>query len=76
MKNISQSKFNRLVGAWKTSGVIHSEGQRVQLIGTDSYELILDGNFILHKSDVKIGGEKSETFEIFKLDGSLEHVAM
>lgn len=37
------------------------------LSGTDSYELILDGKYILHKADVIMGSERSETFEIISV---------
>ncbi|GAA0879093.1 hypothetical protein GCM10009119_20610 [Algoriphagus jejuensis] len=40
------------------------------LSGTDSYELILDGNYILHRADVLMGNEKSETFEIIGIPKS------
>jgi hypothetical protein len=40
-----------------------------ELKGIDSYELILNGQYILHKADVLIGSEKSETFEIIEIKG-------
>ena len=42
----------------------------------DSYELILDGNYILHKADVMMGNERSETFELIKLYSSLDKAKM
>jgi hypothetical protein len=68
MKNIENSNFIRLVGVWKTTGNIKSGQDNLKLIGIDSYELILNGNYILHKADVKMGNDKSETLEIIKLD--------
>ena len=73
MKN---SNFNRLIGVWKTSGKIKAGQENLTLSGIDSYELILEGNFILHKADVKIGNERSETFEIIKPDNSMDRAIM
>ena len=67
MKKIDTSDFNRLLGIWKTSGQISKDNQTLILSGTDSYELILDGKYILHKADVIMGSERSETFEIISL---------
>jgi len=69
MENIEASNFKRLIGIWKTEGFILTNDNS-KLIGTDSYELILHGNYILHKADVKMGTESSQTFEIISLDGS------
>lgn len=40
----------------------------IELAGTDTYEIILQGNYILHKACVMIGNEKSETFELISFD--------
>ena len=64
------SNFKRLIGIWKTSGEIISDNTTQVLSGTDSYEFILDGNYILHKAAVLMGNEKSETFEIIGIDNS------
>jgi hypothetical protein len=76
MKNIEESNFKRLVGIWKTTGDIKSGQENLKLIGIDSYELILDGNYILHKADVKMGNDRSETLEIIKLDNSFDKAIM
>ena len=70
MTQIETSIFKRLIGVWKTSGRILSDGKTLILRGTDSYEIILDGNFILHKADVLMGNERSETVEIIELEDS------
>ncbi len=62
--------FLRLLGTWKITGKFISGSEFLPIIGTDSYELILDGKFILHKADVKMGDETSETFEIIDLGSS------
>lgn len=68
MNKIENSDFKRLIGTWETSGQVHAANGTVNLSGLDSYEFILGGNYILHKADVMIGNEKSETFEIISLN--------
>jgi hypothetical protein len=70
MIKIDSSNFKRLLGDWKTSGNIKSGQENRKLTGIDTYEAILDGNFILHKADVQMGDERSETFEIIRSDNA------
>ena len=70
MVKIDASIFKRLIGVWKTEGNIRKGKDILKLDGIDSYEFILDGNFILHKADVMMGNERSETLEIIGLDQS------
>ena len=67
MNKIENSNFKKLIGVWKTTGSITSGNEKLDLTGIDSYELILEGKYILHKAAVKMGTEKSETFEIISL---------
>lgn len=67
MTKFATSNFNRLIGIWKTTGQVSTQNQALNLSGTDTYTLILDGNYILHKAEVVMGNEKSETFEIISL---------
>ena len=76
MDKIEKSSFRRLLGIWKTNGEMKSGDEDLSINGLDSYELILDGNFILHKSEVKIGTQKSETLEIIRLDKSFDKAIM
>lgn len=76
MNKIENSNFKRLIGVWKTTGDIKSGQDNLKLAGIDKYELILDGNYILHKADVKMGNDKSETLEIIKLDNSFDKAIM
>jgi|SRR5690606_4687035 len=76
MTNIKQSNFRRLIGTWRTSGNIKSDRENVKLAGMDSYEWILEGNYILHKADVMLGKGRSETFEIIKLNHSPDRAVM
>jgi hypothetical protein len=71
---IETSDFKRLIGTWRTEGLILTDKNNVRLDGTDCYEFILDGNYILHKADVMMGDERSETLETIQLDSS-EHKA-
>lgn len=72
MAKIETSNFKRLIGIWKTEGTILTDKGPSKLVGIDSYKFILNGNFILHKADVKMGNEKSKTLEIIALDNSNE----
>lgn len=76
MTKIETSNFKKLIGIWKTSGKILSDNKTLSLYGTDSYEIILDGNYILHKAAVMMGNEKSETFEIIGLEKSVDKAEM
>lgn len=73
---MKKSNFKRLLGVWKTSGQVISEHGNLELSGFDSYELILSGNYILHKANVKMGTDISETFEIIKFDNIIEEAVM
>ena len=76
LNKIDNSSFKRLIGIWKTTGNVQSGEDSLKLIGIDSYEFILDGNYILHKADVQMGNEKSETLEIIQLDNSPDKAKM
>lgn len=76
MGDIKTSNFKRLIGTWVTSGQVFTEKGIMELKGTDSYEWILDGNFILHKADVTMGNEKSETFEMVILETPIDKAQM
>jgi hypothetical protein len=76
MAKMETSKFARLIGVWNTTGQIVSGNKTLRLNGTDTYEFILGGNFILHKADVNMGSEKSETIEIISLDDSEDKAQM
>jgi hypothetical protein len=67
---IENTDFNKLIGKWKTEGWIlkTSQNPEMKITGTDIYEIILDGFFILHTADVLMGNEKSLTHEIIGFD--------
>lgn len=68
MNKITDSSFSRLIGVWETSGIIKSSEGDVKITGIDSYEPVLENNYILHKADVRLGNNRSETMEFIKLD--------
>jgi hypothetical protein len=55
-----------LIGNWKTSGEVEADGPNPAIVfqGTDTYEWMLDKNFILHKVDVKMGDANVQAVEI------------
>ncbi|WP_057936733.1 DUF1579 family protein [Algoriphagus resistens] len=69
---IENTDFKKLIGKWKTEGRILKAGKspEMKITGTDTYEAILGGFFILHTADVLMGNEKSQTYEIIGLDKS------
>lgn len=69
-QSIENSEFQKLIGEWKTEGRILAKGNEpeVHISGTDSYELILDGYYILHKADVLMGEVRGQTYELIGLD--------
>lgn len=71
---IDNTEFTKLLGQWKTEGTIlrdlHKPAQKFS--GTDTYELILDGFYILHRADVLMGDVRSETVELIGFDESTQ----
>jgi hypothetical protein len=59
-----------LVGTWKTTGEIKSVGPDPagKLEGTDSYEWLPGGHFLLHRVDVQMGRARSQSIEVIGVD--------
>jgi len=76
MTTIETSNFSRLIGIWVTKGTIVTHTNDLELLGIDTYEYILNENFILHKADVMMGDERTQTFEIISLNNSKERAKM
>ena len=74
MTTIETSNFSRLIGIWVTKGTIVPHTNDLELLGIDTYEYILNENYILHKADVMMGDERTQTFEIISLTNSKERV--
>ncbi len=67
---IQESNFKKLIGKWITEGRIlkTDSSPEISIKGSDSYEIILDGFFMLHKADVYIGSERNITHEYMAID--------
>jgi Protein of unknown function (DUF1579) len=81
MENLKAEELNQLrkfVGRWNTSGVIRSSGNTPGEVvtGIDTYEWLPGEYFLLHKADVSIGIDKSETFEIIGFDSKIGKFTM
>ena len=63
------STFKILLGTWKTTGLVFNGHQTLTIEGSDTYEMILNENFILHKAEVIMGNENSQTLEIITPEG-------
>lgn len=55
-----------LVGKWKTTGEVRASSTTPAstIVGTDSYEWVLNNFFLLHRVDVQIGHQKVEAIEL------------
>jgi hypothetical protein len=58
--------FETLIGRWKTSGVVLDEHGRhlMDIEGTDEYEWMTGGQWILHRVDVMMGDERTQALEL------------
>jgi len=65
-----QDQLSKFVGHWNTEGKIPATNTtpEIKISGTDIYEWLSGKFFLLHKADVLIGNEKSETLEIIGFD--------
>lgn len=64
--------LGRFVGTWHTEGRLLPTQNNPEILikGTDTYEWLPGGFFLLHKADVLVGNERNQTFEIIGLDKS------
>ena len=67
-----------LVGTWKTSGEIRPLGTDPggMLRGTDSYEWLPGGHFLLHRVDVLMGESRSRSVEVIGVDSDRKDYPM
>lgn len=77
-KYLSMQQLNKFAGSWNTEGLIPSSNgnPEIKITGTDNYEWIMDGCFLLHTADVMIGKENSKTHEIIGYDSLNNHYTM
>lgn len=73
-----QDQLSKFVGHWNTEGKIPATNTtpEIKISGTDIYEWLSGKFFLLHKADVLIGNEKSETLEIIGFDKQNEKYTM
>ncbi|TDE36493.1 DUF1579 family protein [Actinomadura sp. 6K520] len=57
------ARLDPLVGSWRTAGRTVS-GPAVEISGTDTYEWMTGGAFLLHRADVRMGDEELEVIEM------------
>ncbi|KQS28025.1 DUF1579 family protein [Dyadobacter sp. Leaf189] len=60
--------LNRLAGKWKTTGKLGKEATTNNIEGTDTYEWIPGGFFLLHTVDVIMDGERKQSIEVIGYD--------
>jgi hypothetical protein len=67
-------KLEAFVGRWRTEGRVRAGpwGPEVPIAGTDGYEWLPGGFFLLHRADVSIGAERVEVFEVIGRDAAGE----
>ena len=56
-------RLSAIAGRWRTSGYVISEPP-VPVSGTDTYELLPGGYFLVHHVDVTVGGQPIRAIEI------------
>jgi len=59
-----------LVGKWFSEGEVQetADNPQMEIKGTDSYEWVCDGYYLLHRVDIVIGAEKRELVELIGYD--------
>ena len=69
-KHPELAKIDFLIGTWKTQGVVlgNNTVPEVHFEGTDTYEWVCGGSFILHTVDVLMGNERINTIEVVGFD--------
>jgi hypothetical protein len=66
------------VGRWRTAGEVLASGSTpaLEIAGVDEYEWLPGGFFLLHRVDVRIGGEPVQALEIIGWDSERESYFM
>lgn len=77
-KEIAHNHLDKFVGKWNTEGLVlpTATSAGIEVKGTDTYEWLPGGFFLLHKVDVNIGDDKVQTFEVIGLDRGANHYTM
>lgn len=74
-KGTAYEALNKLAGRWNTSGTVLEtpDSPAFEFSGTDTYEWILEGNFLQHTVDVMMGEDRNQSLEIFSYDPVAAH---
>ncbi len=77
MNTKSKSEMQKLefiIGKWNTHGVIREtdNSPEIRINGTDTYELVSNGFFILHTVDVLMDNERVNLIEVIGFDEKLQ----
>lgn len=69
-QGIAQKRLEPFVGRWETRGQVlpDASGAAAEIVGTDTYEWMPGRFFLLHRVDVRIGGERVEALEVIGWD--------
>lgn len=75
---LQQALLEPFVGIWNTTGMIrgNAAGDGVPINGTDVYEWLPGGFFLLHRVDVHMGEERAQSIEVIGFDASLSQYTM
>jgi hypothetical protein len=71
-------KLEFIIGKWNTQGTIRATdtSQELKINGTDTYEYVSNGFFILHTVNVMMGSESVESIEIIGFDETIQKYQM
>lgn len=72
---LAHSHLDKFAGKWITEGQVlpTATSAGIEVKGTDTYEWLPGGFFMLHRVDVSIGDEKVQTLEIIGFDKDANH---
>lgn len=70
--------LDKFIGKWNTEGTVlpTTNNPELKIKGTDTYEWLPGGFFLLHKVDVFIGDDNNQTFEIIGFHKLSNHYTM
>ncbi len=72
------NKLGFLIGKWNTHGIMRAtdESPELKINGTDTYEWVSNGFFILHTVNVMMGDQNVQAVEIIGFDDKLKKYSM
>ncbi|MGK6352980.1 DUF1579 family protein [Parapedobacter sp. DT-150] len=77
-KGIAYERLSKFVGRWNTVGKILATdtAPEIAISGTDTYEWLPGGFFLLHRVDVFVGDDENKTVEIVGYDHEQDNYTM